>query len=152
MENNFPYRGGSRFQVPNREGQITSPYDLDSRLLQDLAQRQVQVVDVITISLAVASGLAGASAQTYKNAGYGFVLYGHDGSAIKTVNTQAFVSVWINTLAKNSPVGFPAKHARGFWGPFVNLYLEWPAQASTYMDLIIFKSADRPWIDGESAT
>ena len=146
MNNQYPYRPGSRFQIPERAGQIVSPYDIDSNLLQDLAQRQLQVMDVITISLAV------AGTQLINKPGYGFVFFGHDGDDIKTVNTQTLVNVWINQQTANTPVGYPAKHARGYFGPFGQLFLQWPAQTDAYVDLIIFKNFERPWIDGEACT
>ena len=148
--NEFPYRPGDRFTTPNPQGQVDSPYDFDSRVLQDLKQRNISPVFVDTIDLSV------AGSRYYNQPGYHFVIWGHDGSAIKTVNTTALVNAFINKNSNDGLTPFPAKHARGFTGVFSQLYVEWPAQTSAglpvYCDLAIFKSSDLPWIDGESCT
>ena len=143
--NRYPYTMDPRFVTPTGSGQIASPYDEDSRLFQDLQQRGLQPVFVTTLSLATAGSLS------IPITGYHFVLYGHDGSSIKTVNTTAYAGVSINTTT-SVPNPYPAKHARGFSGPFNGLHVQWPAQAGVYADLVVYKSAERPWIDGESAT
>ena len=146
-ENRYPYLHGNRFVVPDSIRQVSSPYDQDSRLWEDLVQRGIRPVSVRTINLEVAGQLS------IDETGYHFVIYGHDGSLIKTVNTQAFVGVQINTkIDRQDQVAFPAKHARGYSGPFNGLFITWPAQVGVYADLLIFKSFERPWIDGESAT
>ena len=150
MKNQYPYLDRDRFVRPDTNKDIVNPYDLDSRLFQDLAQRGINPCFVQTINLGTAGQLS------IQKPGFHFVIYGHDGSTNKTVNTTALVNTWINQRNNNGDVPFPAKHARGFSGPFTGLYLEWPAQQSAgldiYCDLIIFQNPDKPWIDGESAT
>lgn len=154
-DNRFPYDNGGRFQEPNSLKQIISPYDMDSRLLQDLQQRGIRPVKVFKIDLSVAGQLQ------IKDSGFHFVQYGWmqqtpgtDGN--KPVNTTSLVNVQINTDHDAGFDQFPAKHARGFSGPFNGLFLTWIAQTSAgqpiYCDFILFKSSDKPWIDGESAT
>jgi len=146
-DNRYPYLPGNRYLGSDPTRQISSPYDEDSRLFDDLKQREIRPVSVKTIDLSTAGSLE------LSDTGYHFVIYGHDGSSNKAVNTTAFVEVQINTGGQDKGYNkFPAKHARGFSGPFSGLYLSWPAQSGVYCDLIIYKSYERPWIDGESAT
>jgi len=144
---NYP---GNRFQVPDNQKQVKSPYDQDSSLFQDLVARNVSGFFVQTINLGVAGSL------TVPVEGYHFVFYGHDNSTNKAVDSTILVNAWINTLANPGTNPFPAKHARGFSGPFGSLYLEWPAQMNgmnaRYADLVVYKSIERPWIDGETPT
>ena len=146
----IPKYPGNRFQVPDTSKQVQSPYDQDSSLFQDLVARNVAGFTVVTLNLGTAGQL------TLPMEGYHFVFYGHDGSTNKAVDTTILVNAWINTLANPGSNPFPAKHARGFSGPFGSLYLEWPAQLNSgqprYADLVIFKSIERPWIDGETPT
>lgn len=149
MKNQYGYRGPlePRFQTPDSNKQVVNPYDLDSRLFQDLAQRKINPVTVIpNIDLTTAGELA------VPKPGFHFVIYGHDGSATKTVNTTALVNVLVNQQYNTGEAAYPAKHARGFSGPFASLYLSWPAQPNVYCDLVILLNPDHPWIDGESAT
>lgn len=157
--NEAPYLDGNRFQTPNTLREIRSPYDQDSRLFQDLAQRQVVPVKVYRIDLSVAGEMK------IDEPGYHFVQYGWVYSdpnttpptvGNKPVNTTTLVNVHINQQSAALPQPFPAKHARGYSGPFGQLYLTWDAQTSggnpILCDFLIFKSYERPWIDGESAT
>jgi hypothetical protein len=146
MRNDYPYRNGGRFQTPNSQGQIENPYDQDSRLFQDLEQRGLLPVRSHRLNLTTAGSLYLA------DTGFHFVQFGDDNSSIRTVNTTSYVEVWINAKSDNGSPGFPAKHARGFSGPFSGLFLSWPAQNNVYCTFIIFKGAEKPWIDGESAT
>ncbi len=146
MRNDYPYRGKDRFEIPNSQGQITNPYDQDSRLFQDLEQRGLLPIRVFRQSLVTAGSLY------IPDTGFHFVLYGDDNSAIRTINTTAYIEVWINAKGEGASPGFPAKHARGFSGPFSGLYLKWPAQTGVFCNFVIFKGAEKPWIDGESAT
>lgn len=148
MKNIFGYRGvgNDRYVKPDTNGQVVNPYDLDSRLFQELAQTKRLPYFVQTLDLRTANSLS-----LPKN-GFHFVCYGHDGSATKTVNTTILVNVWANTINNTGDAPFPAKHARGFSGPFSGLYLEWSAQANAYADFIIFMNPDTPWLDGESCT
>lgn len=145
--NRFPYLPGNRFEIPNNLKEISSPYDQDSRLLQDLAQRNLRPVSVRTLDLSAAGSLS------IDESGFHFVQYGHDNSTDKAVDTKSLVNVQINTKHdRQDQVGFPAKHARGYSGPFVGLFLTWPAQPGVFCDFIIFKNSFAPWIDGEAAT
>lgn len=151
----WPYEPGGRFQIPNPSGQIGGPYDQDSRLFQDLIQRDVRPVRVFRLDLGVAGQLS------INEPGFHFVQYGFqqespgvDGN--KPVNTTTLVRVQINTEHDNGSDFFPAKHARGYSGPFKGLFLVWDAQTSNgehiFCDFIVFKAFERPWIDGESCT
>lgn len=149
MKNQYPYRGigDERYQKPDSNGQTVNPYDLDSKLFQELAQTKRAAYFVVpNINLTTAGSLS------IPKAGFHFVIFGHDGSAIKTVNTTAYVSAQVNTQYDTGDAGFPAKHARGFSGPFSGLYISWPAQNNVYCDLVIYFNPDKPWIDGESCT
>lgn len=146
MENRYPYLQGDRFQTPNSQKDIASPYDHDSALFQDLEQRGIMPVYVETLNLSTAGG------KFINVSGFHFVLYGHTNVAIKTIDTTAYASVWINQKTPQGNNPFPAKHARGFSGPFAFLYLEWPAQNNVYVDVVIFKGSQKPWIDGETPT
>jgi len=148
MNNQYPYRGLSdpRYQKPDSNQQVVNPYDLDSRLFQELAQTKRLPYFMTTIDLRTAGSLS-----LPKN-GFHFVAYGHDGSATKTVNTTILVSVLANTIQDTGDAAFPAKHARGFSGPFSGLYISWTAQSNAYCDFIVFMNPDKPWVDGESCT
>lgn len=149
MKNEYAYRNGNRFQKPDERGQVVNPYDQDSNLFQDLAQRGLAPVHVETIDMSTAG-------QKLINAsGFHFVCYFHDNDAIKNSVTDGYVSVWINQRTNNGNTPFPAKHARGFSGPFACLYLEWTPQTTpspVFCDVIVFKGAEKPWIDGEACT
>ncbi len=127
---------------------IHNPFDMDGPQIQDLKQRKViPVVVQESISLANAGELA------LNIPGRAIVIYGHDNSAIKTVNTTAFVSMQFNKDSwEASQGGFPAKHARGFRGPFANVVLKWPAQNGVYIDIVIHQYEGQPWVDGETCT
>lgn len=147
MDNRFPnIPGYNRFQQGDSKNQIINPYDIDSRLVDDLIQRGLGPVHVQTLNLATAN-----TGEFINVAGRAFVLYGHDNSATKAINTTIYVPTYIN---QKTPVGmaFPSKHGRGYIGPFAYLTLAWAAQAGAYADLIIFRGSDRPWVDGEACT
>lgn len=148
-DNQYPYRGQNRFQISDPNRQIVSPYDFDSNLIQDMKQRSVKPVKVYPLNLGTAGSLL------IDEPGYHFVIYGKE-SATGAVNTTASVRVWISQMSNDGSTPFPAKHARGFSGIYTSLYLEWDAQLSggqpVLADVIVFKSSERPWIDGESAT
>lgn len=149
MKNQYPYRSDEKFQTPNSQGQIVNPYDQDSRLFQDLIQRQYAPVHVETINLSV------AGSKFINVPGFHFVCYFHDKSAIKNNVTNGMVNVFINRNSNDGSNPFPAKHARGFSGPFAYLFIEWVAQntpSPVFVDVIVFKGAQKPWIDGESCT
>lgn len=149
MRNEYPYRGQGRFQIANPNEQIVSPYDFDSNLLTDLKQRSVKPVRVYPLNLGTAGSLL------IDEPGYHFVIYGKEAST-GAVNTTIQVSAWINQNCDDGSNPFPARHARGFSGPFAQLFLKWSAQQSAGVDIladvVIFKSADKPWVDGESPT
>ena len=146
MQNRYPGQNQDRFQSKLESEVIITPYDQDSKLFEDLQQRNVSPVHVQTVSLASAGSLM------IPYSGFHFVCYGHDGSATKITNTTAYIKAFINKRANDGGDPFPAKHARGFSGPFASLYFEWTAQAGVFMDIVILRSPDRPWIDGESCT
>lgn len=144
------YYPGPRFEMPDVRRQIENPYDHDSGTFQDLVARNLRPVFVQTLNL-------GTAGQLLLNVeGYHFVIYGHDGSSNKAVDTTVLVNAWINLQTNDGTTPFPAKHARGFTGPFEKLYIEWPAQTNLgnprYCDMIIFKTPMKPWIDGEAPT
>lgn len=147
--NEYPYRGQNRFQTANPNKQIDSPYDMDSALLTDLKQRGVRAVKVYQLNLGTAGALL------IDEPGYHFVIYGRE-SVTGSVNTTIKVSAFINIQSDDGSTPFPARHARGFSGPYGCLYLKWDAQLSAGIpilaDVVLFKSSEQPWIDGESAT
>lgn len=137
---------GDRYQSKTSKEKIVTPYDESSKLFEELAQTGYQPVFIQTINL------TSAGSAFINVPGYHFVFYGHDGSTAKPVNTNILVNTWINKRTNDGTTGFPAKHARGYSGPFAFLALEWAAQSNAYADLIIFKSNEKPWIDGEACT
>lgn len=151
MKNDYPYRHGNRFEKPESQGQVTNPYDQDSALFQDLIQRGLAPVHVESIDMSTAG-------QKLINAsGFHFVCYFYEKtSPTKDVVSNGLVNAWINQRTNNGNTPFPAKHARGFSGPFAFLYLEWTAQTTgtddVMCDVVIFKGAQKPWIDGESCS
>lgn len=150
MKNLYPYRIGDKFETPQSAGQVVNPYDQDSALFQDLIQRGYAPVHVETLNV----GTAGA--KFINVSGFHFVCYFHDGTANKSSVTNGLANVWINRRTNDGSNPFPGKHARGFSGPFAFLYLEWAAQLSggnpVYVDVIVFKGSEKPWIDGEACT
>ena len=152
MKNQYPYRQENRFQTPSRSGQVVSPYDQDSALFQDLDQRATQVTYTQTINLSEAGSLL------IPVSGYHFCCYGHDGQDNKTVDTTVLLNAYINQQsdAGGPNAAFPAKHGRGYSGPFAKIFFTWPAQENSgqprYADIVIYKGANQPWIDGEAPT
>lgn len=146
MRSRYPYLPKGVFIQPQENEEIDLPYVMDSRLLQDLEQRNREAVFVTTLNLSTAGEML------ISQPGFHFCIYGHDGTSIKTVDTTAYVGVFINKQNIDGSNPFPAKHARGFSGPFSKLYLQWPAQNNVYCDLVIYKGSQKPWIDGESCT
>lgn len=121
-------------------------YDNPSNLFNELDQLNVLPYHVQTLDLRTAGSVM------IPAEGYYVCIFGHDGSAIKTVNTTAFVKAWINARANDGGNPFPMKHSRGFAGGFKSVYFEWPAQANVFCDVVIYKSRTRPWINGETPT
>ena len=141
------YLPGKNFERPSEEKAYDSEYVMPSEQLLDLRQKARDAVTVYEISLATAGTL------WVQRAGYHFCLYGHDGSTIKTVNTTAYSGVYINKESVDPTADpYPAKHARGYSGPFAQLFLSWPAQSGVYASLVVYHSDRQPWIDGESCT
>lgn len=137
-------RGKDRFETANPTEQVFSPYDIPTALLEDMIARNVAPFKVFTIDLSTAGELE------VQSEGFHAVIYGHDGSANKAVNTTAYVEMW--TGKRDATQGFPMKHARGFSGIFRTIYLKWPAQANVFCDVVILTGMHKPWIDGESCT
>ena len=147
-DNNYPY-GPGRFHTPHSAGQIQSPYDMDSNLLQDLQQRGIEPVYCERINL-------GTAGEKFLNImGYHFVQFGDDNSANLAADTTTLVYVSPNSKSAIANP-YPAKNSRGFSGPFNGLYLTWPAQKNAGNDrwctFIVYKSSERPWINGETCT
>lgn len=141
----FRGRGNPRFENHSPIEQVFSPYDIPDALLQDMISRNVRPWSVQTVSLATAGSLV------VNTPGFHVVIYGHDGSANKAVNTTAYMEcTWGDS--KREFQGFPLKHARGLSGPFQSLYMSWPAQANVYADIVVHTGMYNPWIDGESCT
>lgn len=138
-------KGVNRFETARVDEQVINPFDQPTALIQDMIARDIRPVTVQTISLAVAGELL------LQVPGAHIVIYGHDGSANKAVNTTAYMEMWWGN-SKKSYQGYPLKHARGFSGPFEQLYVKWPAQSNVYVDIVILSGLFTPWIDGESCT
>lgn len=125
-------------------GEIISPYVPQSHVLNDIKRTRAAPFEIRTISLASAGELF---ISTF---GHGLVIYGHDGSATKAVNSTALVNLWIENQDGNP---FPLKHSRGFVGPFTQIWLRWPAQSGVFVDLVIYKNTvNHPYVNGEAAT
>lgn len=161
MKNRFPYMPGTdpKWPVPDSLREVFNPYDQDPRMFYSLKQPNLKTVSVQTINLTAAGSLS------VPESGWHFVLYGWQNESAgppvvpgnRPVNTTIFVQVQINTDQQNSALDwFPAKHGRGYSGPFTGLFLRWDAQTSSgaplYADLVIYKNFDKPWIDGETPT
>lgn len=150
MNNNYPYRNRDKYEIPQSDREVTNPYDQDSKLFQDLEQRDYDCVYVQSINLGVAGSLY------LPKSGYHFCVFGRDASTNKAVDTTVLLNIWINKKTNNGSVPYPAKHGRGYSGPFSRLYIEWPAQtngaSSRFLDLVIYKCINQPWIDGEAPT
>lgn len=141
------YLNGNIFQTPNTEKNYDSPYVMPSEEIQDLIQSNRDPVTVYRIDLSAAGEMV------IQKAGYHFCGFGSTSAAIKTIDTTAYVAVYINKNNVDPTANpFPAKHARGFSGPFGSLYLSWPAQSGVFMDFVVYHSKQAPWIDGESCT
>ncbi|MEO8839790.1 MAG: hypothetical protein ABI351_13900 [Herbaspirillum sp.] len=139
------YRQSPRENGYDKSQQVINPYDQPTELLSDVDSRKLSPFSLFTLDLSVAG-----DSFLINTPGMHFVLWGHDGSPVKLVNTTAIVNVWFEKQDGSTP--FPAKHARGFSGPFTKLYLSWPAQANVKADFVVFKGIHRPWIDGEQPT
>lgn len=141
------YRGEGvdRFETANPKEQIFNPLDFPSSLLQDMISRNVSPFTVQTINLSTAGQLE------MLIPGFHVVMYGHDGSSNKAVNTTAYMELFWEKYTVGQ-TGFPMKHARGFTGVFSKIILKWPAQSNVYADVVIHSNMFQPWIDGESCT
>lgn len=136
-----------RFEVPDSNKDVQNPYDMTGPVIDDLIRRKINPVSIQTISLATAGTLF------VNNPGRALVMYGHDGSSKKTVNSTAFIEVQFEIRSYDtSVIGFPMKHARGFRGPFSCFAIQWPAQPGIFADLVIHQFEGEPWIDGETCT
>lgn len=151
-----------RFEIPDTRKQVENPYDIDSSLLQDILSRDVAVIKTIRLNL--------TSAQTQgleiNIPGRAVVAYGYDTSNSTSIDERTVDSTAMIWCAFNKPLSynpmdndsnvsidaFPLKHSRGFRGPFAKLFLYWPAQANTAVDLVIHTFKYEPWVNGESAT
>lgn len=141
------YRGQNRFETADPKDQVFSPYDMATAVLEDMVSRNVKPFRVQKLDLTVAQ----TTPLEIQVPGFHVVLYGYQqGSAIKAVNTQAFVEMWWEKY-EDVP-GYPMKHSRGYSGVFRTLYLKWPAQANVEADLIIHNEIHTPWVNGEAAT
>lgn len=138
-------RGRDRFQTADPTQEVFSPYDIPTSLLEDMESRGIKPFHVYTVDLAIAGRLV------IQSPGFHIVIYGHDGSFNKAVNSTAFINMWWGNAKKNDEP-FPLKHARGYSGIFKDLFLEWPAQPNVKADIVVHSGMHRPWIDGEAAT
>lgn len=138
-------KGSDRFKIADPLQMVFSPYDIPTSLIDDMIARNVRPWSVQTISLAAAGEMV------MMTPGFHIVIYGHDGSANKAVNTTAYVECFWGQTTQQA-TGFPLKHARGLSGPFQALYLRWPAQSNVYCDIVVHTGMYTPWIDGESCT
>lgn len=141
---------GDRFQTPT-DAPYESEYDIPSNEIQDMIERAVAPIKVITnqINLASAGTLALPS-----EIGYGFAMY-----AVSTSTGRKYIDALINVnvnQADNTQLSsiFPCKSGRGFRGAFSKLFLQWAADTSgTYtVYFIIFKSRQYPWQGGSEAS
>lgn len=140
------YRGRNkdRFETANPTEKVFSPFDIPTALLEDMISRNVKPFHVYTVDLSVAGFLQ------LDVPGFHVVIYGHDGTATKAVNSTAFIEMFWDH--KTQETGFPLKHARGYSGIFRTLYLQWPAQAAARADIVVHSGMHNPWIDGEACT
>mgnify|MGYP003423198779 CR=1 FL=1 len=142
----FYGKGKSRHDQGPWPQQVISPYDIPDALIQDMIARGVRPWSVETLNLAT------AGSKVIMTPGFHVVLYGHDNSANKAINTTAIVNCWWGDKKQAGVNPFPLKHARGLSGPFQALYIEWVAQSNVYADLVVHTGMNEPWIDGESCT
>lgn len=138
-------RGESRQDNNGWPQQVNSPLDIPNALINDAIARNAIPFSVQTVNLSTAGSMI------LQVSGLHVVIYGHDNSPNKAVNTTAFMKMWWGDT-KRTTEGFPLKHARGFSAPFGSLFLEWPAQNNVHADIIVFSSIFQPWTDGESCT
>jgi hypothetical protein len=131
-----------RALTPNSFYKWIDRYNFEGQEIQDLTQSNPMPIYVQTIDLSVAQTVA--SPLLVNIPGRGFNIYGFTtGTATKSQQTNVFVNVrLIDDKIENQ---FPAKHNRGYRGDFTKLYLNWPAQGASSIDLIIFKFDDDPW-------
>lgn len=152
MNNRYPYDPEGRFQQPNSLKQVISPYDQDSRLFQDLEQRGILPTKTFTVTLTAAGSLL------IDEPGFHFCVYGREFVSGNPVLTTVFLNAYINQKSDAAGPGaaFPARHGRGFSGPFSKVFFTWTAQAGSggvaLADIVIFKGSNKPWIDGEAPT
>jgi len=141
------YRGKNqdRFNQGPWPEKVFSPFDIPDELIQDMISRNVRPFTVQTLDLSTANQI------TVMVPGFHVVIYGHDNSANKAVNTTVYMELFWGDF-KPGDKGFPLKHARGYSGVFEKLTLKWPAQANAFADLVIHSGMMHPWIDGESCT
>lgn len=139
-----PLNQYTRFVEPDQGAQYPSEYDISSSEIGDLIARQPEQFSLRTLDLTTAGTL------TILESGFGFVPYGYNPSDLSK-QAEAYVSVAINSDGSDPTQVFPGKTGRGFHGTFAKLVLTWPAQASTSLQFVIFKSEKYPWIGGLEA-
>lgn len=141
------YLSGHIFEPPKETRRYDSPYVMPSEELLDLRQNQRDAVSVFRIDLSAAGEM------WIQKGAYHFCVYGDDNASVPAVDTTALINIYINKPSVDPTANpFPAKHARGFSGPFAQLYLVWPAQSGVWANVVLFHSKEKPWIDGESPT
>lgn len=155
------YYQGDRFKIPQTGPgagrEVVSPYDIPSDELQDVIQRRIDPVEVVSFPLDV------GGYREFNIPGQALVVYGWETSDgfLRTVDTTASLQLFLQDTfpgpdpsiagAPRKP-GFPLKHARGYRGPFSKFTLSWVAQAGVSVDLVVHRFVGLPWVDGESCT
>lgn len=151
MDERYPkdtYYDAKRFQQPTNKKDFESPYDMESALLQDLIARKIEpFISFLRIDL------SSAGSKAFNVSGRAIVFYGSDGTNVHMVNTQAYcdMQLEVTEFQDGQPI-FPMKHGRGYRGPFTKFVLNWPAQTGIFIDVVVHRYKDLPWIDGSVAT
>ncbi len=131
-----------RFNIPQVFRKWIDRYDIQGEMIQDLLQRKPELFYVETFVLDTAQ--TAANPKILSVPGRGFVFYAYTtGDTTKAESPETFIGTRINQNSASSE--FPAKHGRGYRGDLVKLFLNWPAQANTSVDFIIFKFDARPF-------
>lgn len=139
-----------RFKSPSETG-FNSKYDFQGPELQDLIQRNPEIVFTQTLTLSTAQTPGAPLVITQPGRAIVFQCFNTANLFSPTTNTgtedpnpSGFVHCRIQ---KNAPASaLNLKHGRGYKGSFSQFYLSWPAQPGLSGRIIVLKYDDQPWL------
>ena len=148
-----------RHYTPSGDLKYISPYEWEGAELQFLQQNATDKILSVVVDLSVVQSFQ--NPMIISSPGRAVVIYGINNASagaydpvantgLEPAATSAFIFARIDSARADE--GIPLKHNRGFRGPFYQLFLSWPAQATTKARIVVYKCGWVPWQNGEAAT